>query len=243
MQISVLRYFPRPRWRWLHWLWRIPVLLLLLVTLLLLVFRFVPVTTSSFMLQQQMTARHSDPLLPVRQQWVDYADISPQMALAVVAAEDQLFPQHWGIDIASTQRAIQAAWRGHKAGGGSTITQQVAKNLFLWGERDYLRKGLEWVLALLLELLWDKQRILEVYLNIAQFSPQDYGVAAAAKHFFEKTPAQLTRREAALLAAVLPAPARYRVEQPSRRVIRRQRHILRQMRQLGGTAYLSGVAR
>ncbi len=242
MRISVPGYL-RPHWRWLHWLWRIPLLLLLLITLLLLVFRFTPVTTSSFMLQHKIAARYNDGVPSVRHHWVDYADISPQMALAVIAAEDQLFPQHYGIDIDATKNAIRAALDGRKSGGGSTITQQVAKNLFLWSERNYLRKGLEWVLALLIEVVWDKQRILEVYLNIAQFSEQDYGVGAAAEHFFRKTPEKLKRGDAALLAAVLPSPARYHVNKPSAYIKRRQRHILRQMRQLGGIAYLSKVAR
>ena len=109
--------------------------------------------------------------------------------------------------------------------------------------RSYLRKGLEWILALLIEVVWDKQRILEVYLNIAQFSKQDYGVGAAAEHLLRKTPDKLRQRDAALLASVLPSPARYRVDKPSAYVKRRQRHILRQMRQLGGVSYLSGIAK
>ena len=217
--------------------------MLLLTTLLLLIFRFAPVNTSSFMLQQQFAARYNDEILPVRQQWIDYEDISPQMALAVVAAEDQLFPDHYGIDIESTKNAISAALSGRKSGGGSTITQQVAKNLFLWSERSYLRKGLEWILALLIEVVWDKQRILEVYLNIAQFSKQDYGVGAAGEHLLGKTPDKLRQRDAALLASVLPSPVRYRVNKPSAYVKRRQRHILRQMQQLGGVSYLLGIAK
>ncbi|MGB0845226.1 MAG: monofunctional biosynthetic peptidoglycan transglycosylase [Thiolinea sp.] len=242
MQISVLRYLPRPQWRWLHWLWRIPLLLTLLIILLLLVFRFAPVTTSSFMIQQQIAARFDDNVAPVRQQWVDYEEISPHLSLAVVASEDQLFPKHHGIDIASTKQAIRAALKGRNAGGGSTITQQVAKNLFLWSGRSYVRKGLEWGLALLIEVLWDKQRILEVYLNIAQFSERNYGVAAAAQNLLRKKPKKLRRHEAALLAAVLPSPERYSVKKPSRVVKKRQRHILKQMRQLGGASYLAGLS-
>lgn len=240
--MSVLKYLPRPRLRWLHWLWRIPLLLLLLAILNLLVFRVVPVTTSSFMIQQNIAARFNDEIPPVRQQWVDYQDISPNLALAVIASEDQLFPKHHGIDIASTKQAIKAAMQGRTAGGGSTITQQVAKNLFLWSGRSYLRKGMEWGLALLIELFWDKQRILEVYLNIAQFSDRDYGVGSAAEYLLKRKPDKLRRRDAALLAAVLPAPGRYRVTKPSRIVKRRQRHILKQMSQLGGVRYLSKLS-
>ncbi len=228
----------RPRLCWLHWLWRIPLLLLALSVVIILFWRVVPPESSAFMLRQNITAHFDETIPVVRQDWVDYEDISPQMVLAVIAAEDQRFPEHYGIDTASTRKAIQAALQGRVAGGGSTITQQVAKNLFLWSERSYVRKGLEWMLALLLELLWDKQRIIEVYLNIAQFSARDYGVGAASTHLLGKTPAQLRRQEAALLAAALPSPRTYRVNKPSRTVRNRQRHILKQMRQLGGVAYL-----
>lgn len=201
-----------------------------------------PLHTSSFILQQNIAAYFDEDTPAAYQKWMDYEAISPHMALAVIAAEDQLFPEHHGIDTASTRNAIAAAWNGRSAGGGSTITQQVAKNMFLWSGRSYLRKGLEWGLALLIELLWDKQRILEVYLNIAQFSQRDYGVKAAAANLLKKHPDKLRRGDAALLAAVLPAPTRYRVEKPSHTVKKRQRHILKQMRQLGGVAYLAFLA-
>lgn len=230
-----------PRWRWLHWLWRIPLLILLCIIVLLLFWRVVPVTTSSFMLQQQVAHYLDDSIPAVRQQWVAIEDISPQLAIAVVAAEDQLFPRHHGIDVQSTRRAIEAAMEGRDNGGGSTITQQLVKNLFLWSDKHYVRKGLEWGLALLIELLWDKQRILEVYLNTAQFSEQDYGVGAASEYLLKTSPDKLTRHEAALLAAVLPSPRRYRVDKPSGVVRKRQRHIQRQMRQLGGVGYLENV--
>lgn len=206
---------------------------------MMLFWRVVPPETSAFMLRQNVAAYFDESIPQVRQQWVDYEAISPQLVLAVIAAEDQLFPGHYGIDTASTRNAIRAALRGEQTGGGSTITQQVAKNLFLWSGRSYLRKGLEWGLALLLELLWDKQRIIEVYLNIAQFSDRDYGVGAASRHLLNKVPARLQRNEAALLAAVLPSPRTYRVNKPSRRVKNRQRHILQQMRQLGGVAWIA----
>ncbi|MEZ5535947.1 MAG: monofunctional biosynthetic peptidoglycan transglycosylase [Thiolinea sp.] len=230
---------PRPRLIWLHWLWRIPLLMLACVIVVMLFYRVAPVGTSSFMLQQNISAYFDETIPPVRQQWVNYEDISPQLVLAVIAAEDQLFPEHYGIDTVATRSAIHAALDGQSSGGGSTITQQVAKNMFLWSGRSYVRKGLEWGLAVLLELLWDKQRILEVYLNIAQFSERDYGVGAACEHLLKKKPAQLKQNDAALLAAVLPAPLHYRINKPSRTVKNRQRHILKQMRQLGGVAYLA----
>ncbi len=241
--MSVLKYLPRPRWKWLHWLWRIPLLLFACAVVVILFYRVMPVGTSSFMFQQNVAAYFDDEIPPVRQQWVDYADISPHLVLAVIASEDQLFPEHAGIDTVSTRHAIQAALDGESAGGGSTITQQVAKNMFLWSGRSYVRKVLEWGLTLVIELLWDKQRIIEVYLNIAQFGERDYGVGAACENLLrEKIPAELRRQDAALLAAVLPAPTHYKVERPSRTVKKRQRHILKQMRQLGGVAYLGFLA-
>ncbi|MFM2318322.1 MAG: monofunctional biosynthetic peptidoglycan transglycosylase [Pseudomonadota bacterium] len=229
---------PRFKLTYLHWLWRIPLLLVLLVILLLLIFRVAPVPSSSFMLQQSVASWFDETTPKVHHHWVSMEEIPPQVALAAIAAEDQLFPEHWGIDRGATERAIQAALEGESSGGGSTITQQVAKNLFLWGGRSYLRKGLEWGLAVLIETLWSKERILEVYLNIAQFSAADYGVGAASDFLFKKPVAKLSEADAALLAAVLPLPEVYSVVRPSRYIQKRQRFILRQMRQLGGVAYL-----
>lgn len=223
---------------YLHWLWRLPLLLFLLIVLLLLIFRVAPLPSSSFMLQQSMARIFDETVPQVRHQWVSMEQIPPEVALAAIAAEDQLFPEHWGIDRGATERAIQAALDGESSGGGSTITQQVAKNLFLWGGRSYLRKGLEWGLAVLIETLWSKERILEVYLNIAQFSEADYGVGAASEFLFKKPVARLSEQDAALLAAVLPLPEVYSVVKPSKYIQKRQRFILRQMRQLGGVAYL-----
>lgn len=225
-------------WRWT---WRIVLGAMLSVVLVLLLFKWLPVPTSSFMLQQQLHHAWNDKSPPVRHQWLAWEAISPEMKLAVIAAEDQHFPHHWGIDQQATVQAIRAALNGKSRGGGSTITQQVAKNLFLWSGRSYVRKGLEWGLAVLIEALWSKQRILEVYLNIAQFSASSYGVGAASAEFFKKEAIMLKRREAAALAAVLPAPSRYSVKKPSRYVRSRQRFIQRQMRQLGGVTYLQKI--
>ena len=228
---------PRPQWRWLHWLWRIPVALLLTIILLLLLWRTQPLPTTAFMLQQNMAARFDDSIPTVRYEWVDRSQIPNHVKLAVIASEDQRFALHDGIDTQATQEAIEAALAGKSSGGGSTITQQVAKNIFLWGGRSYIRKGLEWGLALLIDALWSKERILEVYLNIAQFSAADYGVGAASHDLFKKPCNKLSPREAALLAAVLPAPTHFNAAKPSAYIQKRQRQILRQMRLLGGSAY------
>ena len=175
--------------------------------------------------------------------WVDLEQISPHAAVAVIASEDQLFPYHTGFDFKSIREAIranerQAARKRPRLRGGSTITQQVAKNLFLWSGRSYLRKGLEAYFTLLIEVSWPKERILEVYLNIAQFGDGIYGVEAAAQRYWRKPASQLDRWEAATLAAVLPNPIRLRANAPSPYVQLRRDQILAQMRGLGGASYL-----
>ena len=222
----------------LQWLWRIPVILMFLLCGWLVVFRFVPVPTSAFMLRQDITAIFSSETPFVRHQWISLEQIPAAMQLAVIASEDQRFAEHWGVDMQATTAAINAELKGKKTGGGSTITQQLAKNLFLWEERSYIRKGLEWTIASLMEVLWSKERILEVYLNTAQFSNAVYGVAAACQNLLHKPVSALNKNDAALLTAVLPAPRKFSVMKPSGYVRTRQSRVLRQMRYIGGAAYL-----
>ncbi len=170
--------------------------------------------------------------------WVDLEQVSPHAAIAMIAAEDQQFPFHAGFDFKSIREAIRHNARSVRVRGASTISQQVAKNLFLWRGRSYLRKGLEAWFTVLIETLWPKERILEVYLNIAELGRGIYGVEAASQRYFRKPAARLTRTQAATLAAVLPNPVRFRVEAPSRYVLARRSRILGQMRALGGPAYL-----
>ena len=219
-------------------LWRIPIGLFLALCAYLLIFRFVPVPTSAFMLQQNVSALFNDDVPFVRHEWVSLDEIPRAMQLAVIASEDQRFAEHWGIDVEATTAAINAEMHGGATGGGSTITQQLAKNLFLWSGRSYIRKGLEWGIAGLIEIFWPKERILEVYLNIAQFSKADYGVGAASHNLLRKPVSKLRQVDAALLAAVLPAPERFSVVKPSGYIRARQNRILRQMRSIGGTVYL-----
>jgi len=173
-----------------------------------------------------------------RYQWVPLEKISPQAALAVIASEDQRFPFHAGFDFESIRQAVRHNARGGKIRGASTLTQQVAKNLFLWKGRGWARKGIEAGITGLIELLWPKERILEMYLNIAEFGRGTYGVQAAAQRFYRKDAARLTRRESATLAAVLPAPKQWRVDAPGPRVQRRRDAIMKQMRLLGGASFL-----
>lgn len=209
------------------------------------VLRFIDPWTSAVIVNARIAAWSDDDPQPwrLRQEWRDYDRISGQLALAVVASEDQLFPTHNGFDFQQIQKAMDEAERGRRARGASTITQQVAKNLFLWNGRSYVRKGLEAWFTLLIEWLWPKQRTLEIYLNIAEFGRGIYGAEAAAQSFFHKPASGLSRAEAARLAAVLPSPRRYRAENPGRYVQQRERQIEAQMAALGGTAYLAPLNR
>jgi monofunctional biosynthetic peptidoglycan transglycosylase len=215
----------------------------LLSVLSVLLLRYVNPWTSAFMVDARIASWFDDDPRPWRLQhaWRDYSQISAQLPLAVVASEDQRFPDHRGFDIKQIRKAMDEAQRGRRARGASTISQQVAKNLFLWNGRSWVRKGLEAWFTVLIETLWPKQRILEIYLNSAEFGRGIYGAEAAAQAFFGKNASRLTRDEAARLAAVLPNPVRMRADRPSRYVLRRQREIAAQMAALGGTAYLAGL--
>jgi monofunctional biosynthetic peptidoglycan transglycosylase len=168
----------------------------------------------------------------VRYDWVSRDKISRRAALAVMAAEDQKFLRHSGFDVESIRKVWKRNGRHRQVRGASTVSQQVAKNLWLWPGRSWVRKGLEAWFTLWVELLWPKERILEVYLNIAQFGPNVFGVEAAGRLYFRKPAAGLNEPEAALLAAVLPNPRVYRVRNPSRYTTRRQAWIQRQARRL-----------
>ena len=176
-----------------------------------------------------------------RHRWVGLNEISPNLPLAVVASEDQKFPEHWGFDVAAIEKAYALNQHSHKVRGASTISQQVAKNLFLWSGRSYFRKGLEAYFTVLIESLWPKRRILEVYLNIAEFGYGTYGAEAAAQRFFHKPASRLTRADCAVLAAVLPSPQHYSAAAPSRYLQQRREWILRQMQALGGPEMLQEI--
>ena len=206
-----------------------------------LALRYLDPPITSFMLQARIGAFVEGTPLELRHEWRDIAAISPHAAVAVVASEDQRFPLHDGFDRRQIERALQAAEQGGRSRGASTITQQVAKNLFLWPGRSWVRKGIEAWFTVLMEWLWPKQRILEIYLNTAEFGRGIYGVPSASRWYFRKEAAQLTASEAALLAAVLPSPLRYRVDKPGPYVQQRRGEILRQMHALGGRAWLRDV--
>ncbi len=206
-------------------------------------FRWIDPPTSAFMVRERMIGpKAGAKAYAVRYRWVDWSNTSPHVKVAVIAAEDQNFPAHYGFDLKSINDALADRERGRRVRGASTISHQVAKNLFLWPSQTWLRKGLEAYFTVLIETLWPKQRILEVYLNIAEFGRGVFGVGAAADVFFHKPAARLSQYDAALLAAVLPSPKRMRVNAPSNYVRSRQQWILGQMRGLGGTALLKELS-
>jgi len=211
-----------------------------LTVLTVIALRWIHPPTTAFMLRDRFVALISrDQGYEFRYEWRDWDRISRQAALAVIASEDQRFPEHQGFDFKQIDRALADRERGRRVRGASTISQQVAKNLFLWPGHNWIRKGLEAGITVLIETFWPKQRILEVYLNIAEFGRGTFGVQAASRRFFRKDAKRLSSAEAALLAAVLPAPTRFHVEAPSRYVQRRQRWIQHQMSSLGGTGFLA----
>ncbi|MFV0576210.1 MAG: monofunctional biosynthetic peptidoglycan transglycosylase [Vibrio sp.] len=165
--------------------------------------------------------------------WVNLDQISPYMQLAVIASEDQRFPVHHGVDFVSTQKAIEDMVSGERFRGASTLTQQTVKNLYLWSGQDLIRKGIEAYLSFLVEFEWGKERILEIYLNIAEFGPGIYGVEAASQNYFGIHARQLSMGQAARLAAVLPNPYRFSAAAPSPYIWQRTSWIQRQMNQLG----------
>jgi monofunctional biosynthetic peptidoglycan transglycosylase len=213
--------------------WAFLALVLLFVSVLLL-FRYVNPPTSAFMLSYSFANPDED----VQQRWVSFSDMSPWMPLAVVASEDQRFPDHWGVDFAAIRKALAEYRAGEGLRGASTITQQTAKNLFLWNGRSFVRKTLEAGLAMAVDGLWPKRRILEVYLNIAEFGPGIYGVEAASQLYFGIPARQLSAAQAARLAAVLPNPKVLSVASPSPYVRDRIFWIRGQMDQLSGLQYL-----
>ena len=232
----------RARGRWRVWLIRAVLALFVLSVLPVVLLRWLDPPTSAFMLARRWEAAMHDEQrdFVLRYRFVGADEISPEWPIALVAAEDQKFPQHHGFDVQAIREAIDEAENGNGSRGASTISQQVAKNLFLWSGRSWLRKGMEAYYTVLIETLWPKARIIEVYANIAEFGDGIYGAEAAAQYFFRKPASRLDARESALLAAVLPNPRRWRVNAPTAYLLRRQNWIQRQVRQLGGPAYLAG---
>ncbi len=221
-----------------HIVFRIAASLFTFSIIVILLLRWVNPPTTSFMLQRQFDAWQHNKSITIQYQWTDWSDISSHLKMAAITSEDQRFAMHWGLDLNSIQQAIDEYEGGQDLRGASTITQQVAKNLFLWAEQSYIRKGVEAYIALLIELLWSKERILEMYLNIVEFGDGIYGAHAAAERYFDTTPDNLSKWQSAFMVTALPAPKRYDLANPSEYMLERSAWVMRYMDLLGNQAYL-----
>lgn len=193
---------------------------------------FIPVYVTPLMFIRSVEAM-VDGNAPVNEKtWVPLSEISPNMVQAVVASEDNLFLEHNGFSIDDIFKAVEHNKKGKRIRGGSTISQQTAKNVFLWPNRSYVRKGLEAYFTVLIELIWSKERIMEVYLNIVETGTGVYGVEAASQKFFNKSAAKLTKSQAALIAASLPNPRKFKIDNPSSYMLKRKAKILSVMRNI-----------
>jgi monofunctional biosynthetic peptidoglycan transglycosylase len=188
--------------------------------------RFVPVYVTPLMFIRTVEALAAGEAPRNTKDWVSIDKISHNMVQAVVASEDNLFMQHHGFSVTDIEKAIKHNKKGKRIRGGSTISQQTAKNVFLWPKRSYLRKGLEAYFTVLIELFWSKERIMEVYLNVIEMGDGVYGVQAAAQTYFNKDALQLTKSQSALIAACLPNPRKYSASNPSSYIQRRKSKIV-----------------
>ncbi len=225
--------------RLLLFAFKISIYFLVISIVWVVVLKFVPVWVTPFMISRKIDAFREDEDTEIHKDWESYDNISKEVALAVVASEDQNFPNHWGFDFDEIYDAMTE--KRKRARGASTISQQVAKNVFLWHGRSYIRKGLEVYFTVLIELIWDKRRILEVYLNVAEMGKMTFGVEAASQRFYRKPAKDLSRFEAARIAAVLPNPIRFSIKNPSAYVNKRTNQIVRQMKYLGGRNYIADL--
>jgi len=207
--------------------------------LLVLALRWVPPPGTTLMVERKIESWVDGQPIDLQRSWRPWSELPDDLKIAVIAGEDQKFAEHWGFDVAAIRAALAHNQQGGSLRGASTLSQQVAKNLFLWSGRSWLRKGIELWFTGLIELLWPKQRILEVYLNSVEWGNGVFGAEAAARHHFNTDAPYLSAQQASLLAAVLPNPRQWSASQPSAHVSRRAGWIRQQMRQLGGSHYLS----
>lgn len=214
----------------------------LLAAIIIFIFRFFDPPVTAFMLNNSKLS-FSNPFYEDNQdqEWVGLNRISKNLTLAVIASEDQKFINHFGFDIEQIEKAYVEMEKGSRVRGASTISQQVVKNLFLSNSKNFIRKGIEAELTLLLELLWSKQRIIEVYLNIAEFGENIYGAEAASNYYFKKSAYKLNKNEAAKLAAVLPNPVRFSILKPTGRLLHRKERIMKFMEQIGGISSIESL--
>lgn len=205
--------------------------------LLVIVFKWVPIPFTPLMAIRAVENKWEGKDAVLSHDWVPLEEISPNLQKAVIASEDGNFLNHHGFDFQAMQKAFKNNQKGKRIKGGSTISQQTAKNVFLWQGRSYLRKGLEAYFTVLIELIWGKERIMEVYLNSIEMGKGVYGAEEAAKHWYRKSAVNLTKREAAGIAAILPNPLKYKATNSSSYIERRKDKILRNMRHVGKLEY------
>ncbi|MGA8261568.1 MAG: monofunctional biosynthetic peptidoglycan transglycosylase [Arenicellales bacterium] len=225
----------RIRARVYRWLGKLVLIWVGVTVPVVLALRWINPPTTAFMIAARLGGEN------VANTWVSWRRIPPQMALAVVAAEDQRFPDHFGFDWVEIRNAVDTKLEGGRLRGASTISQQTARNLFLWSARSFIRKGIEAYFTVLLEALWSKRRILEVYLNVAQFGKGVYGVGAASRAFFHETPGRLSLYQMSLLASVLPDPVDLHADAPDHWLLKRAASVREDMKTLGGVAYIRGI--
>jgi monofunctional biosynthetic peptidoglycan transglycosylase len=199
----------------------------------IILYSFVNPPVTPLMISRALLRNPDDGRVGIHKDWVSFREISPNMIKAVVASEDNRFLEHWGIDVEAVQKAVAYNKRHRRKHGASTITQQVAKNVFLWPARSWIRKGFELYFTVMIEVVWSKKRIMVVYLNVIETGNGVYGVEAAARKYFRKPAAKLTRGEAALIAAALPNPRKRNPAKPTPYLLRRQARILNLMNKIG----------
>ena len=205
-----------------------------LSVLIVVLFRFVNPPISMFMILHFLESGNK-----IEKEWKSIEEISPSVPMAFIASEDQLFLTHSGFDVGAIQKAIESNQSNQRIRGGSTISQQLAKNLFLYSSKSYVRKGLEAYFTFLIELIWPKKRIMEVYLNVVEMGEGVYGVPKGAELYFKKSAESISTREAALMATALPNPKLYSLRSPSNYMIKRANWVQTQMRNLGGVGILN----
>lgn len=217
-----------------YWFKKILIYFFIASILSVIAFRFVPPPFTPLMLVR-LVEQAIDPKKELRLQktWLGFDEISPNMMQAVIAAEDQNFMNHFGLDFAAMKKAYKNNARGKRIKGGSTLTQQTAKNLFLWQGRSYFRKGLEAYFTVLMEVFWSKKRIIQMYLNIVEMGDGIYGIEAAAQYYYKKSAADLSPTQAATIAAILPNPRRWSASKPTGYIVQKRNWILRNMNNLG----------
>jgi monofunctional biosynthetic peptidoglycan transglycosylase len=214
-------------------LWRIIIGFVVVSVVSVIVFRWVPVPVTPLMLIRCVQQKSDGKDMRLKHHWVPFEKISPKLQLAVVCSEDQNYLKHFGFDWGAIEKAMKENEKGNRTRGASTITQQTAKNVFLWPGRSYIRKGFEVWFTLLIEIFWSKERIMEVYLNSIEMGDGIYGSEAASRFWFNKSASKLTKDEAAAIASVLPNPLKYKANPPGNYIGKRKEWIKQQMNYWG----------